>query len=166
MNERGDISVRFAEPDDLDALAQIYAESFDDLQPRLSIEQYLRPVGTWALIAIAHIDGEDQPAGYILTRNAADEAEVFSIGVARAFRRKGVGLALLAAMDGVAHLRGARSVFLEVGVDNRAARALYSKAGYEIIGQRPDYYRNPGGDRVTALILHRRLENTENRESS
>ena len=165
MKQGADISVRFAEQDDLDAIASIYAESFDDLQPRLSIEQYLRPPGSWALIAFVQIDGEDRPAGYILTRNAADEAEVFSIGVAYAFRRRDVGLALLAAMEGVASIRGARAVFLEVGVDNRAARALYSKAGYEIIGQRPDYYRNTGGDRVTALVLRKRLENVENRES-
>lgn len=166
MSDECDISVRFAETDDLDAMAGIYAESFDDFQPRLSIEQYLRPPGTWALIALARIDGVDIPAGYVLTRNAADEAEVFSIGVARAFRKRGVGTALMATMDEIARLRGARSVFLEVGIDNRAARALYSKAGYEIVGQRPDYYRNAGGERVTALVLHRRLENTENRESN
>ncbi|NKB55329.1 MAG: GNAT family N-acetyltransferase [Alphaproteobacteria bacterium] len=166
MTETSGITVRFAERDDLDALAAIYAESFDDMQPRLAVEQYLRPPGTWALIALVHEPPHEMPAGFILTRNAADEAEIFSIGVARAFRRRGVGLALLDAMDGVAGVRGARTIYLEVGVDNRAARALYSKAGYEIIGERPDYYRNPGGNRVTALVLRRHLENIENRDSS
>lgn len=166
MNEGDDISVRFATQEDLDAMAEIYAESFDDLQPRLSIEQYLRPPGSWALIAFILVGGEDKAAGYILARNAADEAEVFSIGVVSAFRRRGVGLSLLTAMDGVASVRGARVAFLEVGIDNRAARALYSKAGYEIIGQRPDNYRNSGGDRVTALVLRKQLENVENRDSN
>ena len=164
--ETGDITVRFAEPDDLDDIAAVYAESFDDLQPRLAVEQYLRPKGTWALVAFITTAQGEAPAGYILMRTAADEAEVFSIGVARRFRKCGVGLALLQAMDGVAHIQGARAVYLEVGIDNKAARALYSKAGYEIIGQRPDYYRNPGGDRVTAMILRRALENVENRDSS
>ena len=166
MNDNNDISVRFAEPDDLDAMAEVYAESFDDFQPRLSIEQYLRPQGTWALIAWGCADGVERPAGYVLSRTAADEAEIFSIGVALAFRRRGVGTALLTAMAEIARLRGAHSVFLEVGIDNRAARALYSKEGYEIIGHRPDYYRNAGGERVTALVLRKCLENTENRESS
>lgn len=165
MSNDGEITVRFADDQDLDAMAAIYAESFDDLQPRLSIEQYLRPQGTWALIALVHSSGRERPAGYILTRTAADEAEVFSIGVARSFRQIGVGHALMTAMEGVATIRGASSVFLEVGIDNRPARALYSKAGYEVIGQRPDYYRNPGGNRVTALVLLKRLENIENRES-
>lgn len=166
MSAAEDISVRFADHDDLDAMATIYAESFDDLQPRLSVEQYWRPPGTWALIALVENSAVTVPAGYILTRTAADEAEVFNIGVARAFRQQGVGLALLTAMNGVAALRGARSVFLEVGIDNQPARALYSKAGYEVIGRRPDYYRNPGGDRVTALVLRKHLENVENRDSN
>ena len=135
MTDADAISVRFAGEEDLDAIAAIYAESFDPLQPRLSVEQYLRPPGTWSLIALIRAKNEEFPAGYILTRSAADEAEIFSIGVAHAFRRRGVGLALLTAMNGVAAVHGARSVSLEVGIDNRAARALYRKAGYEVIGK-------------------------------
>ena len=33
MNEGEDISIRFAAQEDLDTIASIYAESFDDLQP-------------------------------------------------------------------------------------------------------------------------------------
>lgn len=165
MTEDRAVSVRFADANDLDAMAEIYADSFDGLQPRLSIEQYLRPQGSWALIAEIAAEGSETPAGYVLCRIAADEAEIFSIGVARRFRRCGVGLSLLRAVDGIAAIRGALKVFLEVGIDNKAGRALYSKAGYELIGQRPDYYRNAGGDRVTALVLRKCLENIENRES-
>lgn len=159
------ITFRFAEEDDLDTMARIYADSFDDLQPRLSIEQYLRPRGTWALLGFIGVNAETVAAGYVITRCIADEAEIFSIGVARQYRRFGVGLALLGAMNGVAATKGAQTVYLEVGIDNRAARALYSKAGYEVVGHRPDYYRNPGGSRVTALVLRRSLENVENRDS-
>lgn len=165
MNDEAEVFVRFAEPADLDAIAGIYAESFDELQPRLSVEQYLRPPGVWALLALVGENTGARPAGYILTRTAADEAEVLSIGVARAQRRRGVGLALLTAMTRVAAVRGARNVYLEVGIDNGPARALYSKAGYVIIGRRPDYYRNSGGKRVTALVLRQSLENIENRNS-
>jgi ribosomal-protein-alanine N-acetyltransferase len=165
MSEADAITIRFANCSDIDAMAVVYAESFDDLQPKLSVEQYLRPQGAWALLATKRTENGEMPAGYVVTRCAADEAEIFSIGVARAFRRHGVGLALLEAMNGVAAIRGARSVYLEVGIDNHAARALYGKAGYEVVGQRPDYYRNPGGSRVTALVLRRCLENVENRDS-
>ena len=139
-------------------MAGIYAESFDNSQPRLTIEQYLRPPGTWGLIAWVQSDRNNTPAGYVLTRNAADEAEVFSIGVAHMFRRNGVGTTLLATMEEIARVRGAYSVFLEVGINNYAGRALYRKSGYEVIGQRPDYYLNAVGKRLTALVLRKRLE--------
>ena len=142
-------------------MAKIYAESFDNCQPRSTIEQYLRPPGTWGLIAWVRAGRNNTPAGYVLTRNAADEAEVFSIGVAQMFRRNGVGTALLAAMEEIARVRGAYNVFLEVGIDNCAGRALYRKSGYKVIGQRPEYYRNAVGDRLTALVLRKRLENME-----
>ena len=140
-------------------MAKIYAESFDSINPRLTIEQYLQPPGTWGLIARVRHDRNDSPVGYVLARNAADEAEVFSIGGAHMFQRTGVGTALLATMEKIARVRGAYSVFLEVGIDNCAGRALYRKYGYKVIGQRPEYYRNAVGDRLTALVLRKRLEN-------
>jgi len=164
VNDKSDISVRFAEPGDLDAMEKIYTQSFYELQPKNSIEQYLVPLGTWALIAFVHIKGANIPAGYVLTRNAVDEAEVFSIGVAPTFRKRGVASTLLTTMEEVAHLRGARSVFLEVSIDNQTARALYCKAGYQVIGKRPNYYQNATGNRVTALVLHKSVEKIDNRE--
>jgi len=158
VNDENDISVRFAEPDDLDAMEEIYTQSFYEFQPKYSIEQYLLPPGTWALIAFVGIKGGNIPAGYVLTRNAADEAEVFSIGVAPTFRNRGVGSALLTTMEEIAHIRGAHSVFLEVGINNQTGRALYKKAGYQVIGQRPNYYKNATGKRVTALVLHKNVE--------
>jgi len=153
-----DIKVRIATRDDLDTIAEIFAASFDDMQPRLAVEQFLRPRGSWALIA--HIDTglETTPAGFIVARNAADEAEVFSIGVAPQLRRRGVGRALMDAAAGVAALRGARHIYLEVGIDNQGARQLYGKAGYELVGRRPNYYRNQGGERVDALVLRQNLQ--------
>ena len=64
-------------------------------------------------------------------------------------------------MEETARVRGACSVFLEVRIDNYAGRALYRKSGYKVIGQRPEYYRNAVGDRLTALVLRKRLENME-----
>jgi ribosomal-protein-alanine N-acetyltransferase len=159
-----DITVRMATGDDLDAIAEIYAVSFDDMQPRLAVEQFLRPPGSWALIALIDTGRESIPAGFIVARNVVDEAEVFSIGVAPPQRRRGVGRALMDAVAGVAGVRGARHIYLEVGVDNPGARALYGKVGYELVGRRPDYYRNQGGERVDALVLRQNLENTVTQE--
>jgi ribosomal-protein-alanine N-acetyltransferase len=158
VNDESDISVRFAEPEYLCAMEKIYTQSFYEFQPKCSIEQYLLSPRTWALIAFVRIKGGNIPAGYVLARNAADEAEILSIGVAPTFRKRGVGSALLTKMEGIAHIRGARSIFLEVGIYNQNARALYSKAGYQVIGQRPNYYKKATGKRVTALVLHKNVE--------
>jgi len=147
------VAVRIAVPGDLNAIAAIYAETFDAMQPRLAVEQFLRPDGTWALIATRHVAGTEVPAGFVLARSVLDEAELLAIGVALAHRRRGVGTVLMAALAGAAAARGARTIYLEVAVDNAGARALYGKIGYEIVGRRPDYYRDAGGKRVAALVL-------------
>ena len=91
--------------------------------------------------------------GFILSRLAADEAEILSIAVAPARRGRGLARRLLEL-----HLRrlaglGARAVFLEVGEQNMPARRLYERAGFRQVGRRHGYYE--GG--ATALLLRRDL---------
>jgi len=95
------------------------------------------------------------PAGFILSRIAAGEAEILSVAVAAARRGKGIGRELLNL-----HLRqlaglGVRAVFLEVAEDNWPARALYRRAGFRDVGRREGYYG--AGKGVAALILRRDL---------
>jgi ribosomal-protein-alanine N-acetyltransferase len=91
--------------------------------------------------------------GMILSRVAADEAEILTLAVHPAQRRRGVGSALLrAAMERAAAL-GAISMFLEVAVTNSAARALYAPHGFVEAGLRRRYY----SDGTDALILRSTL---------
>jgi ribosomal-protein-alanine N-acetyltransferase len=92
-------------------------------------------------------------AGFVLSRLAADEAEILSIAVATPWRRRGLARQLLDI-----NLRrlagcGARAVFLEVDEGNAPARRLYSRAGFREVGRRGGYY----GRGATALILRRDL---------
>lgn len=95
------------------------------------------------------------PAGFAIIRVAAEEAELLSIGVIEAFRRKGIASRLIAhAIDHVG-ARGARNLFLEVAEDNAAAQALYREHGFTRVGRRPDYYRGRDGTVTAALTLRR-----------
>ena len=85
--------------------------------------------------------------GFILLRQAGGEAEVLTIAVAPAFRRRGFARALL--MAAVARVDG--PVFLEVAADNAAALGLYRNSGFILCGQRRDYY----GLGCDALVLRR-----------
>ena len=49
-------------------------------------------------------------------------------------------------------MRGARAAFLEVSIGNKAARALYERAGFAPAGRRPRYY----ADGTDALVLRGR----------
>lgn len=91
--------------------------------------------------------------GFGLARVAADEAEILTLAVAPAARRQGLARALLAAMAARAAGAGAAALFLEVGVGNAAARALYVGAGFACVGRRARYY----ADGTDALLLRRAL---------
>jgi len=92
-------------------------------------------------------------AGFILSRRAAGEAEILSVAIAPAWRRRSLARPLLDL-----HLRrlaglGVRSVFLEVDEHNAPAGRLYGRAGFREVGRRKGYY--PGGG--AALVLRRDL---------
>jgi len=96
-------------------------------------------------------------AGFIVSRYAADEAEILSIAVAPRRRQRGVAGRLLDL-----HLRslaglGVNSVFLEVDEDNRPARRLYARAGFDEVGRRESYYPHGEAGAHAALVLRRDL---------
>jgi ribosomal-protein-alanine N-acetyltransferase len=91
--------------------------------------------------------------GFILSRLAAGEAEILSVAMAPAWRKRKLARPLLDL-----HLRrlaglGVRTVFLEVDKNNAPARALYKRAGFVEVGQRQGYYQSG----AAALVLRRDL---------
>jgi ribosomal-protein-alanine N-acetyltransferase len=129
------------------ALAELHAIAFPPAE-RWSAATFA------ALLALPGVFGlvvADQ--GLLLARVAADEAEILTLGVSPLARRAGCGAALLRAAEAQACADGARRIFLEVSIGNRAAHALYMSAGYSEVGRRARYYAD-GSD---ALILARPL---------
>ena len=94
--------------------------------------------------------------GFIMSRQAVDEAEILSVAVSARQRGRGLARRLLDL-----HLRrlaglGARTVFLEVDENNTPALRLYDRAGFREVARRPNYYPGPGG-KAAALVLRRDL---------
>ena len=150
----GDLDVRRAGPAEAAVLAALHAACFPD-QPwdGSAMAEILALPGSLALLALQ--DG--LPVGFALGRLMADEAEVLSLGVLPARRRRGAGRALIAALSRQAGGLGARALYLEVAADNQAAQALYRALGFEESGRRRAYYRNGAGPAVDALLLRRAL---------
>lgn len=96
-------------------------------------------------------------AGFIMSRQIEDEAEILSVAVADHRRGRGLARDLL-----TLHLRrlaglGVRIVFLEVDENNRPAIRLYDRAGFYERSRRPNYYAAPGANPAAALVLRRDL---------
>lgn len=85
---------------------------------------------------------------------AGEEAEIESLAVSSAWRRRGIARRLCADLVGWAHARGARQASLEVRVSNAAARSLYESLGFHEVAIRRGYYRDPVED---ALVMAAKL---------
>jgi ribosomal-protein-alanine N-acetyltransferase len=96
-------------------------------------------------------------SGFIMSRRAADEAEILSVAVARASQSRGLAGRLLDLhMRRLAGL-SVRAVFLEVDEHNAAARKLYDRAGFREVSRRPNYYPGATATPAAALVLRRDL---------
>jgi ribosomal-protein-alanine N-acetyltransferase len=129
------------------ALATIHAAAFPPREAwgEDAISLQLALPGVFGLI--------DERGGMLLGRVAADQAEVLTLAVAPAVRRRGIAAGLLRGAKAEAAGRGAVYLFLEVSARNEAALALYRREGFTGLGRRRCYYPD-GSD---ALVLRAEL---------
>ena len=142
-----------ASPRDATAIARLHAASFRRGWSDGEIERLLLERNTVAHRAMT----ARTLHGFILSRIAADEAEILSVAVAQARRGRGIARGLLNL-----HLRrlaglSARTVFLEVDEHNEPALRLYRRAGFREVGRRPSYYQENRDAPAAALVLRRDL---------
>lgn len=103
-----------------------------------------------ALLLTAAIN--QQFVGYFSGRVMADEFELFSLAVAPAWRRQGLGRKLLEVGLNALHQKGIYRCFLEVRAANLSAQKLYREGGFRPIGLRRNYYHHPTDDAVLMAI--------------
>jgi tRNA threonylcarbamoyl adenosine modification protein YeaZ/ribosomal-protein-alanine acetyltransferase len=125
-------------------LAALHAMSFDHPWTEQSFVEMLGVPVTEVLVAQTDME----PAGFILTRMIADEAEILTICTAPHLRQRGVGHALLKHF--IAQTP-ANKIHLEVASDNEAAIALYRSFGFAQVGLRKGYYK--GTDAILMSII-------------
>lgn len=141
--------VRTARADDLDEVVAIETASFATPWSRKTFGNLLaRPNA----VVLAAIDPRERLVGYAVLWFAGREGELGNVAVHPEARGRGVADRLMASVLDVAAERGAEALFLEVRTGNDAARALYRKHGFDVVGRRPDYYTKPVED---ALIMRR-----------
>ena len=95
--------------------------------------------------------------GFAVSRIGADEAEILSIAIDADKRGRGLSRNLLLTHLGHLAGRGVRRIFLEVEENNAAARRLYERCGFAVVGRRERYYQQPSGEQLNALLMRRDL---------
>lgn len=109
----------------------------------------------WNELANGHhyvvaVDEDDRIVGYAGLAVRPDETWVQNIAVRRDAQRRGIGRALLDDLLAEADRVGARSVLLEVAVDNAPAQRMYAMYGFEPVAVRRGYYQPSNTD---ALVM-------------
>lgn len=133
----------------VDVAAAIHAAAVDAPWSAETIGGLLAHPGVFGLLALA----AEAPEGFILCRVTADEAEVLTLAVLPAARRRGLGRALLDEAIARVAAAGAVRLLLEVSVRNAAALRLYGSVGFREVGRRRGYYAHGRGGAVDATVM-------------
>ncbi len=96
--------------------------------------------------------GPSDVVGYAGLWFDGEDAQVMTIGVAAEHQGRGVGHLLMSWLLDRARELGARSVLLEVRVDNEPALALYERFGFVRTGRRRGYYQPENADAWTMRV--------------
>lgn len=133
-------------------LAELHADAFDSGWSAKAFGELMAMPGAEARIAREH----GEPLGFVMTRRAADEAEIITIATRPGAQRRGVARQLLEREAARLASEGVRHLFLEVAASNAAALGLYRAMGFQEAGIRKGYYERPQG-REDAIIMRREL---------
>lgn len=140
-----------ATPADIEPLVVLERRCFDWPWGRLSFEGELSASTADSRVAWAATGaGQKQIVGYIFFRFVAEEVHIFRMAVDPAWRRRGIGMQLVAECLNAAHAQGISTALLETRLSNTGAIGLYRKFGFCKAGTRRGYYSTPQED---ALIL-------------
>jgi ribosomal-protein-alanine N-acetyltransferase len=150
-----DAAIVDARPTDAAALAAVHAASFRHDWSESEFERLLADRSVIAQVARGG-GGRGAIAGFIVSRIAADEAEILTVAVRPAERGRRLASELVRRHLSRLAALGIARVFLEVEEGNRPALRLYARAGFDEVGQRKGYYQRPAGA-AAALILRRDL---------
>ncbi len=140
--------IRPARSDDAEALAHIHAACFTEAW---SVAEMARWLAMPSVVTVAAFDSS-AVTGFVLAQAVADQAEFLTFGVDPAWRRRGIGRALLGALEAELARRGTRALYLDVAEDNTAALALYRIAGFTETTRRRGYYARQFGS-TDAIVM-------------
>ena len=127
-------------------IAELEKCCFNDPWSEMSIASELNNRLSCWLVAL---DG-DVVVGYVGSQTVLGETDMMHIAVHPGYRKQGIATDLIQTLIDTLSKQGSHSLMLEVRQTNEPAKNLYQALGFETVGMRKNYYRNPRED---ALIL-------------
>ena len=133
------------EPCYVQAIADIESATFADAYS-MKIVGECASSPLYGMSAVMTID--NRVCGYIISTVVCGEAEIQRIAIDSDFRGAGYGSQLLNEFINRCKNNGIYTLLLEVRDSNTAARALYEKFGFKVVGIRKCYYADNNEDAV------------------
>lgn len=97
---------------------------------------------------------DDTIAGFLIGKREPDRVgHIVTVDVLEPWRRRGVGRALMQAVEAWARDSDLGLIYLETAQDNLVAQRFYQVLGYEKVDEIEDYYR----EGVAAWVMAKRL---------
>ena len=90
----------------------------------------------------------DTVVGYITYSVVLDEVQIANVATHPDFRQLGIGKKMLSFLNETSKKDNMYVITLEVRQSNTPAIKLYEKCGYQEVGRRKNYYKNPTEDAI------------------
>ena len=137
-------------PADATGIARLEEEIFSDAWSYRDVQDLICTEGSMCFSALE--DGE--VIAYVIGRLIAPEGEIYRIAVSPHKRKRGIGYRLLDYAVKTSRGKGLERLFLEVRSKNIPAINLYRAYGFNEIGMRKNYYKDPQDDAIVMLKAH------------
>ncbi len=148
-----DFTIRQVTETEADTLTKIHEECFPRYWNRQAFTDFFAVKDTFALL----VEEAGKAIAMMVYRVTFDQADVLTLAVLPAFRRRGIAKMLVGKTLESCKELGAKKLFLEVEDGNIAALKLYENAGFKNISRRKLYYQQLDGSLTDALVMAKKL---------
>lgn len=145
------IIIRAANENDLESFAEISRECFSE---PWSVNSFKSAFENEGAIFLAAETSEGVVCGFLTASSVLDEVNIEDVAVREVYRQRGAAKGLMTELLRRTDDNAAR-INLEVRESNFPAINLYKKFGFESVGMRKDFYRDP---RENAILMTKNLK--------
>lgn len=147
------INIREMQVGDLERVCELEKQAFPDTRSQNNIEYEVLENS----LSFAYVVEKDRSIiGYAIYWRVDTEAHLLDFAIDKNYRRKQIGSSLLSYLINDWRLKKIQEGHLETRRSNVAARNMYLKYGFEVIGVRKNYYSKEKEDAILMSIFLRR----------